>query len=105
MLPVAESTSPPRLDKEEERALRDALQSSGATEAYLFGSRTDPRRRGGDIDVLVLSKEPPFELSRRIATRFFMRCEEKIDVVVMNPEALSLEQQAFLDTLKPVRFA
>lgn len=94
-----------RLDAEEMLALRAALQSTGTTEAYLFGSRTDPHRRGGGIDILVFSEKPPFELSRRIATQFFMRCEEKIDVVVMNPECLTTEQQAFLSTLQPVRIS
>lgn len=105
MIALGRTNPAVRLDIDEEHALRAALQSTGATEAYLFGSRTDPHRRGGDIDVLVFSEKPPFELSRRIATLFFMRCEEKIDVVVMDPEDLTTEQQAFLSTLQPVRFS
>lgn len=92
----------PRLDAQELAALRHALASAGAPRAFLFGSRTDPAKRGGDIDVLIFSDQNPFDLSRRIATAFFSKCEEKIDVVVMNPQALTAEQQAFLDTLSPV---
>ena len=105
MIAIVKPTPSVRLDAEEVQALRAALQCAGTSEAYLFGSRTDPHRRGGDIDVLVFSKAPPFGLSRRIATQFFMRCEEEIDVVVMNPEDLTSEQQAFLNTLQAVPFS
>ena len=61
-----------------------------------------PRRRRpesrGSIG-LVFSQTDPLKLSRRVATRFFMECEERIDVVVMNPRRLTAEQRAFLATL------
>ena len=91
-----------RLDEEEIRAIEVALQDVHAA-VYLFGSRIDPQRRGGDIDLLVLTDAPTFETSQRIATRFFSQCEEKIDVIVMNPDRLTASQQAFLDTIKTVR--
>jgi len=102
---AANAATSVRLDAEEVQALRAALQSAGNPEAFLFGSRTNPQRRGGDIDILVFSETPPFELSRRITTQFFMRCEEKIDVVVLNPQDLTPEQTAFLSMLQPVRFS
>src|ERR1035438_6593458 len=91
-----------RLDTEEAAALAAALADVPG-EAWLFGSRLDPARRGGDIDVLVLTEAPAFETSQRIATRFFSRCEEKIDVVVMNPLRLSAEQADFLARINRVR--
>jgi hypothetical protein len=63
----------------------------------------DDAKKGGDIDLLVFSDEEPFALSRRIATRFFMNCEEKIDVVVMNPACMTPEQDAFVRTLAKIR--
>ena len=87
-----------RLDREELAALQKAIKSVDG-EVFLFGSRTDDSRRGGEINILVFSDEAPFALSRRIAVDFFMECEEKIDVVVMNPNALTNEQQAFLNTV------
>jgi predicted nucleotidyltransferase len=87
-----------RLDSCERRALSIALK--GVTSgAYLFGSRLDDARRGGDIDILILSDADPFELSRRIAVDFFMECEEKIDVVVLPTRDRTPEQEAFLRTI------
>jgi hypothetical protein len=38
-----------------------------------------------------------------VATRFFLHCEERIDVVVMDPRRLTPEQRAFLRTIDTVR--
>lgn len=93
-----------RLDVEEAAALTEALRDVPG-EVWLFGSRTEPSRRGGDIDVLVLTDRPAFETSRAIATRFFSRCEEKIDVIVLDPAHLSPEQSEFLARISKVRIA
>jgi len=84
-----------RLDDAEKDALRHALDGIEG-ETFLFGSRVHDECRGGDIDILILSEKEPFALSREIATRFFMRCEEKVDVVVMHPTRRTPEQEAFL---------
>ena len=81
-----------RLDAEQTSALEYALDLI-TDEVYLFGSRLDSSRKGGDIDLLVFSKQDSFQLSQQITLRFF----EKIDVVVMDPNRLTDEQQAFLN--------
>jgi hypothetical protein len=70
-------------------------------------SAHEPTRRagGGDIDVLVLSAAPRFETSRLVASRFFMRCEERIDVVVFDPDNLTAADDAFLRSLRRVKIA
>jgi len=103
-LDTLRATDSMRLDAEEAAALAAALAGEHG-EAWLFGSRLDPARRGGDIDVLVLTEEPAFETSQRISTRFFSRCEEKIDVVVMNPARLTAEQADFLARNRKARIA
>ena len=92
-----------RLDADESAALAYALSAAPPGEIALFGSRVEPNRRGGDIDVLLLTDAPAFETSQALAVRFFSRCEEKIDVVVINPNTLTPEQQDFLDRLTRVR--
>ena len=91
-----------RLDNTEKAALKFALEGLN-DEVYLFGSRVDDSKKGGDIDLLVFSKEPSYRLSQDISVRFFNKCEEKIDVVVMDPDNLSKEQQAFIDTINMER--
>ena len=91
-----------RLDAEQTSALEYALNLV-TDEVYLFGSRLDSSRKGGDIDLLVFSKQDSFQLSQQITLRFFEKCEEKIDVVVMDPSRLTDEQQAFLNLIEKQR--
>ncbi|MEW6620633.1 MAG: nucleotidyltransferase domain-containing protein [bacterium] len=77
-----------RLDKEEKEALKFALTDfKGAV--YLFGSRLDETKKGGDIDILLISQEKinPLKLSLKIQARFFLRCEEKIDIIVYDDKS------------------
>ena len=91
-----------RLDAEQTSALEYALNLV-TDEVYLFGSRLDPAKKGGDIDLLVFSQQDSFQLSQQITLRFFEKCEEKIDVVVMDPSRLTEEQQAFLHLIEKQR--
>lgn len=87
-----------RLDPAEKHALSTALRDVNSP-VFLFGSRVDDGVRGGDIDILIFSGDDPFALSRRVARDFFLHCEEKIDVVVMDPDSLTGEEQAFLNSI------
>lgn len=89
-----------RLDTAQKNALKIALQHLQADDkAFLFGSRTDDTQRGGDIDVLIFSEQDAFELSRKINRDFFKACEEKIDVIVINPMRMSKEQALFVQAI------
>lgn len=92
-----------RLDADETAALAYALRAAPPGEIALFGSRVDPECRGGDIDVLLLTDAPAFETAQDIAVRFFSRCEEKIDVVVIDPHTALPEQRDFLDRIARIR--
>jgi len=95
-----------RLDTQEIDALAYALDGLAPVERVaLFGSRAEAKKRGGDVDLLILSDAPAYEISKRVATRFFSRCEEKIDVVVMPVHGATSEQQAFLDSVKGIDLA
>ena len=50
---------------------------------YLFGSRTNDKAKGGDIDVLVISDKIGFNEKTKIRTGIFKEIEEqKLDLVV-----------------------
>lgn len=94
-----------RLDDVETTALAGALDGVVAESVELFGSRTEPFGRGGDIDLLILSSGPRLETARRVSSRFFMGCEERIDVVVLDPKTLTAAEDAFVRSLRRVRIA
>ena len=64
-----------------------------AARALLFGSRTDDRARGGDIDLLVeLPRAPadPLGLSLKLSARIQHRIGlRRIDVLVADPDSAS----------------
>lgn len=92
-----------RLDDAEAAALAAAVEGLVADSVEIFGSRADATGRGGDIDVLILTSAPRFETARRVSCRFFMHCEERIDVVVLDPDRLTPADDAFLHSLRRVR--
>jgi hypothetical protein len=88
-----------RISTEELSALRGALQGESYRHAYLFGSRTDDRRRGGDVDLLLESSEPAFSLAHRVASRYARLMDARLDVLVVDPDHSTPDQQAFVATL------
>jgi len=74
-----------RLDEVEKKALKHALKDFHG-EVYLFGSRIDNSKRGGDIDILLMPKKKsrPLKLTLDTQRKFFSQCEENIDVLVYN---------------------
>ena len=76
-----------RFDKFEKEALRYAFQDFKG-KVYLFGSRSDDTKRGGDIDLLLIPDENinPLKLSIEIQKRFFFKCEQKLDVLVFKED-------------------
>jgi predicted nucleotidyltransferase len=78
-----------RLTASEQAAIREETGrcAPGAT-AYLFGSRTDDRRRGGDIDLLVFPCRMSLENRLRFRIALADRLgDQKIDLIVSADES------------------
>lgn len=73
-----------RLKNEEVKAIKDAVAFLDRdAEVYLFGSRVDENKRGGDIDLLVISQKLKSIDSLQILKYLFNYIEEqKIDIVI-----------------------
>jgi predicted nucleotidyltransferase len=91
-----------RLYPDEKQALDKALEGV-EDEVYLFGSRVDDTKKGGDIDILIYSKANSLKLSQQVSIAFMMELDSKLDVVVFDKENMTREQQAFVNTLEMVR--
>lgn len=77
-----------RLYQEQIKVLKDTLKKISANaQLYLFGSRVDDTKKGGDIDLLIVSKEMTKKDIRYLRIEFFKYFgEQKIDIVLDNGE-------------------
>lgn len=75
-----------RITEFEKKIIKNAIiKLDGGAEIFLFGSRTDDEKKGGDIDILVISDK--IDISDVIDIKFeiFKHLEEqKIDIIVKN---------------------
>lgn len=78
-----------RLRDAEIRIIKDAVESLDPDAAvYLFGSRVDDHRKGGDIDLLILSDKLTYSDKLLIKKTFYREMDEqKIDVVIARDDA------------------
>lgn len=75
-----------RLDSRTRSEIRDSARRFFGADVYLFGSRTDDAKRGGDIDLYI---ETPMSANEAIRSRIAMLGhlyriigERKIDLIV-----------------------
>jgi predicted nucleotidyltransferase len=73
-----------RLTEKEIVTIRETIRGiDQAADIYLFGSRADDRRRGGDIDLLIASDKLTADDRRKIRLQLYDRLgEQKIDIVL-----------------------
>jgi uncharacterized protein len=81
-----------RLSEYERTSIRDAVTKFlPDAQILLYGSRTDDAKRGGDIDILILTAQE-LDLRTKInieATMWEKIGEQKIDILIEKPDALS----------------
>ena len=80
-----------RLTKQEVSNIKTSVLSIDLNaKVYLFGSRVDPTKRGGDIDLLIISKIITRKDLSKIRWSFFEQFgEQKMDIVVDNGSMFS----------------
>ena len=64
---------------------------------YIFGSRADLTRKGGDIDILIITKDLKDKFRKKlkfIANLYKLLGEQKIDVIVTDYPKTEIEKQA-----------
>ena len=88
-----------RLSADEVKAIKDtATEVFGeGTKVILFGSRTDPSKKGGDIDLYIVpaSREDLFNKQLKFSAKLKLRIgDQKIDVVVQEDPSRPIEQEA-----------
>ena len=78
-----------RLSKPEIKRLKDSISTRDPNATvYLFGSRTDPDKKGGEIDIVVLSRVLTRQDIRNVRLEFFDAFgEQKLDIVLDTPNA------------------
>ena len=73
-----------RLSKDEVKILKNTLNTLNSdAKLYLFGSRLYDNKKGGDIDLLIVSKTFTKKLLRKLRVEFFKYFgEQKLDIIV-----------------------
>lgn len=76
-----------RLNANELNAIRGTLRAvDQRARVYLFGSRADDRRRGGDIDLFLEATKPiDLKTSLTLQYRLSLACDTKVDLLVKSP--------------------
>ena len=80
---IKENNIPVRLSRTEIKNLKESVSSADPhANIYLFGSRTDLTKRGGDIDILIISQSIKKSDLTNIRWNFFEEFgEQKMDIV------------------------
>jgi predicted nucleotidyltransferase len=80
-----------RLTRQQAEAIRQAAHQAfgSGTAVWLFGSRVDDSKRGGDIDLLLRPQQPDQTLTRKLKLLRLLEQqlgERKIDILIETPD-------------------
>ncbi|HEK25752.1 MAG: nucleotidyltransferase domain-containing protein [Hydrogenobaculum sp.] len=79
-----------RLDDEEIKAIKESIKAYDKdAKIFIFGSRADLSKKGGDIDILILSDKIDLDAELSIRAELLIKLgDRKIDIVrAKNPES------------------
>ncbi|ACO03481.1 MAG TPA: nucleotidyltransferase domain-containing protein [Persephonella sp.] len=87
-----------RLSEEEIKAIKETAKEifGEKTKVYLFGSRTDIHKKGGDIDILIVPKEKKdlFKKKIKLSSKLENILGKPVDVIVSRDKNKPIEREA-----------
>jgi len=91
-----------RLSKTDKQTILETIrQSDPDAQIRLFGSRTDDQRKGGDIDLLIISKKLKYRDKLILRYRLKEKLgDRKIDLVITPKPGTAFEKHAMNTSLK-----
>lgn len=87
-----------RLTQDEIENIKNTIKSfDPEAKIYIFGSRADLTKKGGDIDILVISSKIDSQARRKIKVELFLKLgDRKIDIIVTdNPQKTEFTKIAY----------
>jgi predicted nucleotidyltransferase len=87
-----------RLSQKEIKTIKDVIKKyDPSARILIFGSRTDLSKKGGDIDILVVSDKINYKTRRKIRVDLqLLLGDRKIDLIVTNnPEKAEFTKVAY----------
>jgi len=89
-----------RLKQEEIRQIRSVItEVFGEAKVYLFGSRLDEKKKGGDIDLFVIAPQVSLEQKIKALSRLKTRLHKPVDIVLHKDFNREIEQEALKGVL------
>jgi len=84
-----------RLNEKEIVVIKDIIANVfGEAKVYLFGSRLDESKKGGDIDLFVVAKESSFEQKIKALAKLKRALYKPVDIVLHKDFNREIEQEA-----------
>ena len=87
-----------RLSNEEIQVIKTVIKKYDPNaKIFIFGSRTDLNKKGGDIDILVISNTIDYKQRRKIKVELLLTLgDRKIDLIITeNPEKTEFTKLAY----------
>ena len=93
-----------RLSQKEIKAIKEVFKNVfNDAELYLFGSRLDDTKRGGDIDLFIKNRDRKIPLEKKLDFLVKLKQkigDQKIDVIVSNGSKDFIEDEAVTKGIK-----